>query len=215
VNGHTVKAGAELRKLHENYYQPNTPNGSFSFSRNTTALNPTVSSSTQGDGLASALLGWGSGGQVSIDFPTAQSSGYFGTYVNDDWRVSRRLTVNLGLRYDFDIPRTDRFNRINWMDLSAPSPIADVPSLKAIFPNGLMGVMRFADNNHRTPYDGDYNNVQPRVGFAYALNNKTSLRGAYGLFYVVSRHTIKGEVGTAFGFTDSSIPWSLDSGLTQ
>jgi hypothetical protein len=212
--GHTLKAGVEFRKLHENYYQPNTPNGSFTFSRNTTAQNPTVSSSTQGDGLASALLGWGSGGQVSIDYPTAQSSGYFGTYLNEDWRVSRKLTVNLGLRYDFDIPRTDRFNRINWMDLNAPAPIADVPQIKALYPN-LKGVMRFADDDHRTPYSGDWNNVQPRVGFAYALNNKTSIRGAYGIFYVVSRHTIKGEVGTAFGFTDSSIPWSLDSGLTQ
>ena len=214
ISGHSIKVGAEFRKLHENYYQPNTPNGGFTFSRATTSLNPTVSSSSQGDGLASALLGWGSGGQVSIDYPTTQSAGYFGTYVNDDWRVSKRLTINVGLRYDFDIPRTDRYNRINWMDLSAPAPVADVPSIKAVFPN-LKGLMKFADGNHRTPYSGDWNNVQPRIGFAYALNNKTSVRGAYGLFYVVSRHTIKGEVGTAFGFTDSSIPWSLDSGLTQ
>ena len=62
------------------------------------AQNPLVSSSTQGDGLASALLGFGSGGTVSIDYPTAQSAGYFGTYVNDDWRISRKLTLNLGLR---------------------------------------------------------------------------------------------------------------------
>ncbi len=212
--GHTIKAGAEYRKLHLNYFQPNTPNGSFTFTRGVTSQNPTVSTSTQGDGLASALLGWGSGGVVSIDYPTCQSAGYFGTYVHEDWRLTRRLTLNLGLRYDFDIPRTDRFNRINWLDLDAPAPIADVPSLKAIFPN-MKGLMRFADDKKRTPYDGDYNNIQPRVGFAFALNNKTSIRAAYGLFYVVSRHTVKGEVGTAFGFTDSSIPWSLDSGLTQ
>ena len=47
------------------------------------------------------------------------------------------------------------------------------------------------------------------------MNNKTSIRGAYGIFYTVSRHTVKGEVGTAFGFTDSSVPWSLDGGFTQ
>jgi hypothetical protein len=212
--GHTIKAGAEFRKLHLNYFQPNTPNGGFTFTRGVTSQNPTVSSSTQGDGLASALLGWGSSGQVSIDYPTAQSAGYFGTYVNDDWRITRKLTLNLGLRYDFDIPRTDRFNRINWLDLDAPAPIANVPAIKAVFPN-LKGLMRFADDKKRTPYDGDWNNVQPRIGFAYALTNKTSIRAAYGLFYVVSRHTVKGEVGTAFGFTDSSIPWTLDSGLTR
>src|SRR5262249_39576067 len=130
LKGHTFKAGAEFRKLHENYYQPNTPNGGVTLTRGTTSHNTTGFSSTPGDGLASALLGWGSGGQVSIDYPTAQSAGYFGAYLNDDWRVSRKLTVNLGLRYDFDIPRTDRFDRINWMDLNAPAPIADVPSLK-------------------------------------------------------------------------------------
>jgi hypothetical protein len=213
--GHTIKAGIEYRKYHENYFQPNTPNGSLTFSRNQTAQNPLVSSSTQGDGLASALLGFGSGGVMSIDYPTAQTAGYFGTYINDDWRISRRLTLNLGLRYDFDIPRTDRYNRINWLDLSAPSPLADNPQLKALFPGRLNGLMRFADADHRSPYEGDYNNWQPRVGLAYALNSKTSIRAAWGLFYVVSRHTVKGEVGTAFGFTDTSIPWTLDSGRTQ
>ncbi len=213
--GHTIKAGLEYRKYHENYFQPNTPNGSLTFSRNQTAQNPLVSSSTQGDGLASALLGFGTGGVMSIDYPTAQTAGYFGTYVNDDWRIGRRLTLNLGLRYDFDIPRTDRYNRINWLDLSAPSPLADNAQLKALFPGRLNGLMRFADGNDRTPYQGDYNNWQPRVGLAFALNSKTSIRAAWGLFYVVSRHTVKGEVGTAFGTTDTSIPWTLDSGRTQ
>ena len=214
MGGHTLKAGGEYRKLHLNYFQPNTPNGSFSFSRNQTAENPVLASSTQGDGLASALLGWGSGGVISVDYSTAQSAGYFGTFLNDEWRLSQKLTLSLGLRYDFDIPRTDRYNRINWADIDAPAPIADVPQIKAVFPN-LKGVMRFADDKNRSPYNGDYNNIQPRFGIAYSLNKKTSIRGAYGIFYVVSRHTVKGEVGTAFGFTDSSIPWSLDNNLTQ
>jgi hypothetical protein len=214
VGGHTIKGGGEFRKLHENYYQPNLPGGGFTFSRNTTAQNPLVSSSVQGDGLASALLGWGTGGTVSIDYATCQSAGYVATYLNDDWRISRKLTINVGLRWDADIPRTDRFNRINWLDITQPAPIASNPQIKAVFPN-LMGVMKFADSSQRTPYDGDWNNVQPRFGFAYALNNKTSIRAAYGIFYTVSRHTVKGEVGTAYGFTDSSAPWSLDSGITQ
>jgi hypothetical protein len=214
IGAHTLKTGAEFRKIHENWFQPNLPGGGFTFARKQTGLNPLVNSSTQGDGLASAFFGFGSSGTVSIDYPTAQSAGYAGAYLNDDWRATRKLTINVGLRWDADIPRVDRFNRINWLDLSAPSPIADVPQVKAVFPN-LMGLMRFADDNHRTPYDGDWKNVQPRFGFAYALNNKTSIRAAYGIFYSLSRHTVKGEVGTAFGFTDSSAPWSLDGGITQ
>ena len=120
--GHTIKAGAEYRLYHENYFQPNTPNGSFTFSRNQTAQNPLVASSTQGDGLASAFLGFGSGGTLSINHSTTQAAGYFGTYMNDDWRITRKLTLNVGLRYDFDIPRTDRYNRMNWLDLDAPAP---------------------------------------------------------------------------------------------
>lgn len=214
LGGHTIKAGGEFRKLHENYYQPAYPGGNFSFNRKQTGLNPLSSSSSQGDGLASALLGFGSGGYVTIDYPTCQSAAYAGVYINDDWRVNKKLTLNFGVRWDADIPRTDRFNRINWMDLNAPAPIASNPQVKAAFPQ-LMGLMRFAGPGDRTPYNGDWNNVQPRFGFAYALNNKTTTRAAYGIFYTVSRHTIKGEVGSAFGMTDSSIPWSLDGGFTQ
>jgi Carboxypeptidase regulatory-like domain len=214
LGGHTLKTGLEFRKIQENYYQPNLPGGGFNFNRKQTGLNPLSSSSSQGDGLASALLGFGNSGTVSIDYPTAQSAGYAGAYINDDWRVSRKLTLNFGLRWDADIPRTDRFNRINWLDLSAPAPIADVPQVKAVFPN-LLGLMRFASSSDRTPYNGDWKNFQPRFGFAYALNSKTSIRAAYGIFYTVSRHTVKGEVGTGFGFTDSSTPWTLDGGFTQ
>jgi hypothetical protein len=212
IRGHTFKTGAEFRKLHENYFQPNLPNGGFTFSRNQTALNPIVSSSSQGDGLASALLGWGTGGSVTIDYPTCQSSGYFGTFINDEWRMSRKLTLSLGVRYDFDIPRTDRFDRLNWFDPTAPSPIRD--QVKAYYPN-LNGVMKFVDGDTRSPFDGDYNNVQPRVGLAYAFDAKTSLRAAYGLFYTTSRHTIKGEVGSAFGLIDTGIQWSRDRNFTQ
>src|SRR5262249_56322439 len=97
--GHTIKAGVEYRKYHENYFQPNTPNGSLTFSRNQTVQNPLVSSSSQGDGLASALLGFGSGGVMTIDYPTAQTAGYFGTYFNDDLRITRRPHPKLGVCY--------------------------------------------------------------------------------------------------------------------
>ena len=100
---------------------------------------------------------------MSIDYPTAQTAGYFGTYLNEDWKITRRLTLNAGVRYDFDIPRTDRYNRLNWLDMEAPSPIADNPQLKAIFRDRLKGLMKFADEQHRTLYNGDYNNVQPRL----------------------------------------------------
>ncbi len=208
---HVLKAGAEYRKYFENYFQPGYPSGRLSFSRTITNQTPDTNSSSQGNGLATMLLGWGSGGSTDTDYPTATSSGYFGTYLTDDWKITRNLTLNLGVRYDFDIPRTERFNRLNWFDYGAASPLAgQVPA----FPN-LKGVMMYAGGgNRRSPYLGDYNNVQPRIGFAYAIGNKTSLRGGYGIYYSVSRASIKGEVGSAFR-SSTDIPFSLDFGKTQ
>jgi len=210
TSGHTIKTGGEGRFLRENYFQPNLPQGGFNFDRAQTGENPLVSSASQGDAIASMLLGWGSGGSYSLDYPTATASQYFGVFAQDDWRITRKLTLNLGLRYDFDVPRTERFNRLNWYDFSAPSPIA---GKVAAFPN-LQGVMRFVDDSHRSPFDGDWNNIQPRFGLAYALGSKTSIRAGYGLFYIVGRHSIKGEVGSAFR-SGSSVQFSRDSNVTR
>jgi hypothetical protein len=81
------------------------------------------------------------------------------------------------------------------------------------FPN-LKGVMRFVDEDNRSPFDGDYNNVQPRIGIAYALGDKMSIRTGYGIFYSVARHTIKGEVGSAFR-SSSDVQFSRDSDFTR
>lgn len=210
IGSHTLKTGAEGRRYYENYYQPGYPAGRLVFNRNMTGRDPLTSSSSQGNGLATMLLGWGSSGTMDIDYPTATSSGYFGVYVQDDWRVSSKLTLNLGFRYDFDIPRTERFDRLNWFDFDAVSPIAgQVPG----YPD-LKGLMRYADSSQRTPYDGDYNNIQPRIGIAYALGKKMSVRAGYGIYYSVSRASIKGEIGSAFR-SGSSLQFSRDSNFTQ
>lgn len=210
LGAHTLKIGGEGRLLHENYYQPNLPAGGFRFNRAQTGQNPTSSSSSQGDAIASLLLGWGSGGTLTQDYPAATASQYFGMYAQNDWRITKRLTINLGFRYDFDVPRTERFDRLNWFDPYAPSPLAGkVPGL----PN-LLGVMKFVgDGNGRSPFFGDYNNVQPRVGFAFALNNLTSIRAGYGIFYTTNRSSIKGEVGPPFR-ADSAVQFSRDRDIT-
>jgi len=133
-----------------------------------------------------------------------------GFYVQDDWKITRRLTINLGMRYDFDLPRTERYNRYSWFDLYAPSPLAGkVPGFQ-----DLKGQYMFANDQTRSPVDADFNNIQPRVGFAYQLNEKTAIRAGYGIFYTVSRASIKGHTGQGFS-TDSAPEWSRDGNLTR
>ena len=207
--GHNIKAGAEARLMRLNYLQPGYPQGHFNFNRATTNEDPNRTVSTQGNAIASMLLGWGSGGDYHLDPWSASASKYFGFYAQDDWKITRKLTINLGMRYDFDIPRTERYNRYSWFDFDAPSPLAGkVPA----FPD-LRGQFRFADNDTRSPVDSDHNNIQPRIGFAYAVNPKTAVRAGYGIYYAVSRGTIKGHTGIGFQ-TNSSPEFSRDGGLT-
>jgi len=213
--GHSLKLGAEARLMRLNYLQPGYPQGQFSFNRQTTNEDPNAGNSLQGNSIASMLIGWASGGQYHLDPWSASASQYYGFYSQDDWKLTRRLTINLGLRYDFDLPRTERYNQYSWYDFDAPSPIAGrVPASACPACGNLRGQFRFTDENQRRPIDTDFSNVQPRVGFAFALSDKTAVRGGYGIFYTLSRATVKGHLGSGFQ-TSSNLEASRDGGLTQ
>ncbi|MCC6367178.1 MAG: TonB-dependent receptor [Bryobacterales bacterium] len=214
---HTVKFGWEGRVIRVNVWEARSA-GTFNFNAGfTQGPNPTQASSTAGNGLASLLLGTGTTGNVLIRNwkNVAAQSMYHGLYFQDDWRVSKKLTLNLGLRYDLDLPRTERYNRMNWFDQTALSPLAGkVPG----YPD-LRGGVRFVgvDGNPRTQFNSDLNNVSPRIGFAYELDSKTVVRGAYGHFFGPSRQAAQGTVGP-FGFrveyewvttTDGITPFNL------
>ncbi|MEJ7608926.1 MAG: TonB-dependent receptor [Bryobacteraceae bacterium] len=103
-----------------NYLQPGYPQNNLTLTA-PSPTNPNKSSSSQGNAIASMLLGWGSGGDYHLDPPSASASKYYGFYAQDDWKITRKLTLNLGLRYDFDVPRTERYNRLGWFDFNAVS----------------------------------------------------------------------------------------------
>jgi hypothetical protein len=189
---HELKVGGEGRMFRMNMIIPGAPGGVFDYPFNSTSQYPW---SGGGDAMASFLTGVGTPGgwgeyQVPID-PSSQSFQY-ATYFQDNWRVTDKLTLNLGLRYDLDLARTERFNRMSYFDPDVASPL-QVPGL----PN-LHGGLRFVDSNDRQNYGSDRNNLGPRFGFAYRLTDKLVLRGGYGLFYSVSR---RGSAGAdAFGW---------------
>jgi hypothetical protein len=206
AGAHTIKAGGEFRQYFLDYLQPGYPSGQLTFSAQTTRRLINVGDNFQGNGLASMLLGWGGGGSFHIDPKAFTRSRYMGYFIQDDWKVTPKLTLNLNLRYEFDIPRWETQNRMSYWDLDARAPL-NVPGYD------LRGVFRFVDNNRRSPFDGDYDNFSPRLGFAYALNNKTSIRGGWGLLYQLSRSTVFGHTGAAFNVSANPV-FTLDSGAT-
>jgi hypothetical protein len=200
---HSLKAGYEGRHLRINVWEARAA-GTFNFSAGfTQGPNPNAASAIAGYGLASFLLGTGSGGNFFQNWKNVASLSYYhGFYLQDDWRVTRKLTLNLGVRYDFDTPRTERFDRMSWFDPNVRSPLSSTPGF-----SNLTGGLQFVgvNGNPRVQYDGDYNNVAPRLGFAYELNKKTVIRGGWGQIFASSTLGAQGTVGP-YGFRVET-PW--------
>lgn len=210
---HALKAGWEGRLIRANVWEARSA-GTFNFNAAfTQGPNPNTASATAGHSIASLLLGTGTSGNVLIRNwkNVAAQSFYHGFYFQDDWRITKKLTLNLGVRYDVDLPRTERYDRMNWFDPSAVSPLSGrVPGL-----GELRGGVRFVgvDGNPRTQFQKDLNNFAPRIGLAYQLDSKTVIRAAYGHFFGPSRQNAQGTVGP-FGFR-VEYPWvTTTDGIT-
>ena len=207
LSRHTVKMGMDYRKFLLTFLQFGSPSGQYSFNQGWTQRDPNQGSSTAGFGLASLLIGVPNSGSVSHDPTPESSSSYWGVYVQDDWRVTPKLTINLGYRYDFDVPRTERDNRLSFFDFDARSPLADLAPANAFFdPKNLQGAIGFVTPDHRRQTPTDLKHFGPRVGVAYSLNDKTVVRSAYGIFYLASGMQAAGHTGSAgmVGFRSSS-----------
>ena len=210
---HTLKAGFEGRMLRVNVWEARSA-GTFNFRANETqGPNPTTASSTAGFGFASFLLGTGQPNDVLIQNwkNVAANSFYWAGYAQDDWRLNARVTLNLGLRYDIDVPRTERYNRMNFFDPDARSPLADrVPA----FPDLKGGVVFVGvDGRNRYQYNWDTNNIAPRLGLSYQVNPKTVVRAGYSHIFGPSNQGAQGTVGP-FGFRTENLWVTTIDGIT-
>lgn len=199
---HNLKTGLEYRLIRNNHQQHGDTGTQFSFANNwTQGPDPAVSSPAAGFAVASFLLGVG-GGSVAPAPALAQQNTYYGLFVQDDWKVTPKLTLNLGLRYDVE-SRTDRFDQFTNFDFGLKPPL-QVPGLD------LRGALAFAGVNGvpRTQSDPDRNNFAPRVGFAYKLTPKTVIRAGGGFFFAATTGSGDGAVS---GFqANTALVTSLD-----
>jgi hypothetical protein len=171
----------------------------------TAGPDPQNATANTGNGFASFLLGVGSGNDSTgyNKFP-ATDKHLLGWYLQDDWKVAPKLTVNLGLRYEIQRAPTERNNAQQYFDFTATNPIS--AAVGANFPGELV----FNSGNNRGLYNTSYKNFAPRIGAAYQLRNKLVWRGGYGIFFVPNYY---GQ-GPNIGFSQGT-PWvtSLNSGL--
>ncbi|MBC8166694.1 MAG: TonB-dependent receptor, partial [Bryobacteraceae bacterium] len=196
-----LKAGYEYRPIYLNNTEPGTPSGGASFDGAWTGLNQQAPLAQQGLGFASFLLGLPSG--FSFESSQAGWSVAFknhGLYLQDDWKVARTLTLNLGLRWEYEMPMTERFDRLGFIDYDRESGVrvnsgwnfatdvanrlpagAPAPNLGTVNRIGL-GLVNTGDVG-RGNTQKVLGNFGPRVGFAWQLRPRTVVRGGMGILY--------------------------------
>lgn len=213
---HEFKFGGEMRVHKDSFLQPGVPDGVFVYDFNTTSEHPWWGG---GDAMASFLTGIGgpgSWGQYEIPLAVSTQNFEYAGYFQDNWKTTRKLTLNLGVRYDLYLPRTERYNRQNWLDPNAVAPLA-IPSLSQEAINNFTsaglpvptltakGGLVFANKFTRYPVNVYSKGFAPRFGLAYLLPHNTVLRGGYGIFYAVPDYIASGTgLGVFDGFLQTT-----------
>jgi hypothetical protein len=194
---HNLRFGVEARVYREHNYNFNFGTPQITFG--TTWTQGPLDNSTAapiGQDFASFLMGIPSGGQIRVTDSFAEQSLAYGLYIHDDWRIARNLTINVGLRWDYDAPITERFNRsVRDFDFETLNPIAaaaianyarnPLPELP-VSQFRVLGGLTFAGVNgaSRKLWLGDRNNFSPRIGIAWTPLSDTVIRSGYGVFFV-------------------------------
>ena len=178
---HAMTFGVQIQSLQDNRTPANTgSNATFSFANNETAgFSPTGSLvTTTGNAYASYLLGAVDSAAITYNSVVVFGARYrdYSAFVQDDWRVNSKFTVNAGLRWDLLGPSKEVRNRMSFLDPNMPNPAA----------SGYRGALQFAGYGTGTcncdvPYDTHFKNFQPRLGLAYSVDSKTVIRASFGV----------------------------------
>src|SRR5713101_2700473 len=175
---HSIKFGAQFRVQQLNDIQLDNSSTDFTFNERFTSVDPLRSTAVSGNTIASFLLGMPNSGSMGLGQRLALERKYAAVYVLDDWKATRKLTLNIGMRYDVELGPTERFDRQTYLDLAAVAPLTKQAGLQS------PGALRFTNSSTRAPQDRYLRQLGPRFGFAYQLMPKSVVRGGYGIFWL-------------------------------
>jgi hypothetical protein len=211
---HSFTLGGELRRLQRNEVGVGTP--AFNFTQTETAQNGVGHAGSPTGPLTSIPAGTGNSGASflvgAVDFSNASfpiSQGYrwlqTGMYVQDDWKVRKNLVLNLGVRYDIQVPRTEVNGYASTVNVNLPNPDAgNLPGAYTFYGHGTgrNGMARIGKT--------DFKAFQPRIGFAYTpfADQKTSIRGGYGITRPTGNDNLENGIGSSeysIGFSGAAI----------
>lgn len=222
---HMLRYGIGYRVYQENNFTLDHSSGSFDFGTNwTRGPFDTSGSAPIGQGFASFLYGLPTAGFFPIRDNYAEQTTVLPLFIQDDWKITSKLTLSVGLRYERHSPLTERFNRsVRGFDFTEPSPIeAEVRAnyaqspLPELPPDAFQvkGGLMFAgvDGQPRTLWKANHN-FMPRIGLAYSVTPKTVLRAGYGISYAPIGTVYAHVNQTGFHRNTSFVP-SLDNGLS-
>jgi hypothetical protein len=224
VRSHLLKLGVEARHYGDGRIMAGNPSGFFGFGKNwTQGPNPLVSTATAGNEAATLLLGYPSQGSVDLNIKPYWNARYYALYLQDDWKVNRRLTLNLGLRWDYQTPLWERYNQTTkGFAFDQASPIAAQVKAAPGIENcpacrDLRGGLLFAgtQGSARYAWQPHHRDFQPRLGLALQLDRKTVLRAGFGLYKLGVADPDWQGAGATNGFSATTpLIASRDGGLT-
>ena len=198
VGRHNLKFGMDYRVIHVDFNDLTSASGQYAFDSLFTQLDPNSASRSAGTGadIADMLLGYPSSGQIEASSKLFYFVRYYGGYFQDDLRVSSKLTLNLGVRYEWETGLAEQNNHLAvGFDRNAVSPLA--AHVTGVVP---VGGVEFAGLNGAptTCCSPNKTKISPRLGFAYAWNPKTTIRGGYGIFWAPNRYTSDATIAPGY-----------------
>jgi hypothetical protein len=224
---HSFRSGTDIRVYREESFPSVHSAGRYDYSRgsanNFTKQLDNSPAASIGQDLAAMLLGLPTGGTIDRSADRFNQVLYGGVFFQDDWKVSSKLTLNLGLRWEYEGAPTERFNRnVRGFDPDAVLSITAAAQaayaanpIPEVAPSAfrVLGGLQFASDSERGTYDPDTNNFQPRVGFAYQADDRTVLRGGWAIYSVPALFDVSGIYQPGFSQGTTIVP-TLDNGLT-